>query len=472
MVRSAVLAVALSLVLAVAAHAHWDESMPAKWVQLPDLDSTGMDVNCTFQDPYAYILADDFLCTETSLVDEIHIWGSWWHDVLPDGDPTAVAFSLSIHEDIPADHSPTGYSMPGELLWVMDFQPGAFTVQRWAENLEEGWYDPGQSYDPMGDSVCWQYNFTINEADAFLQEGTPEVPKIYWLDVQAYPLEFGAFFGWKTSIDHWNDDAVAGIGQEPDIPHWDELRYPDGHPWYPESIDLAFVIGDDLDELDWGDAPEPPYPTTSGLGGANHTILPTLKLGQLIDAEPDGIPDPQALGDDMNNLPDEDGILLTSPIIPGGTMTIQVDMTASIGGVLDAWVDWDQSGTWDLPGETIFAGQWVPGGVASNFGIPVPASAVPGPTFGRFRLSSTGVAVPTGYAQDGEVEDYEFVVEDEGWKWWQGPDLDDTGIDVNGTEPFILADDFLCDEPGRLTEIWVWARGRATTCRSRMTRTR
>jgi hypothetical protein len=29
---------------------------------------------------------------------------------------------------------------------------------------------------------------------------------------------------------------------EPYIGDWNELRYPEGHPWYPESIDLAFAI--------------------------------------------------------------------------------------------------------------------------------------------------------------------------------------------------------------------------------------
>lgn len=451
-----ILTAALLAMCAVSAQAHWDESMPAKWVQMPDLAPTGMDVNCTFQDPYAYILADDFLCTETGAITDIHIWGSWWHDILPYDHPANVAFTLSIHEDIPAYESPTGYSMPGELLWVMNFEPGAFAVQSWAENLEEGWYDPGQNYDPMGDSVCWQYNFSIDEAEAFVQDGTEENPKVYWLDVQAVPLTFGSFFGWKTSLDHWNDDAVSGIGAEPNIPVWDELVYPPDHPMYPESIDLAFVIGGGEDEVDWGDAPEPTYPTTSGNNGASHTILPTLRLGQLIDAEPDGQPDPAAMGDDINNLPDEDGIVFTTPLAQGTMATVQVDLTASSGGVLDAWIDFDGSGNWDAANEYVIVGQSLPGGVMSTLPFPVPPTAQPGLTFARFRLTSTGVSSPTGAAPDGEVEDYEVFVEGEEWKWFQAPDLDDTGIDINGTEPLILADDYLCTAPGRLTEIHVW----------------
>ena len=52
-----------------------------------------------------------------------------------------------------------------------------------------------------------------------------------------------AELGWKTSPEHWNDDAVwADYDDSGIVPVWHELRYPDGHPRYGESMDLAFVI--------------------------------------------------------------------------------------------------------------------------------------------------------------------------------------------------------------------------------------
>ena len=51
-------------------------------------------------------------------------------------------------------------------------------------------------------------------------------------------------FGWKTSSEHWNDDAVRGV----DGVNWAELTYPTGHTLCPPgttncpSIDLAFEI--------------------------------------------------------------------------------------------------------------------------------------------------------------------------------------------------------------------------------------
>ncbi|MCK4409643.1 MAG: hypothetical protein KAW67_06130, partial [Candidatus Eisenbacteria sp.] len=74
MKTSLVLAATIVIALAVTASAHWDETEPAKWVQMPDLDFTGTDVNCT--EPW-YLLADDFLCTETGPILDVHIWGSW-----------------------------------------------------------------------------------------------------------------------------------------------------------------------------------------------------------------------------------------------------------------------------------------------------------------------------------------------------------------------------------------------------------
>jgi len=137
--RAIAFAIVLVLVLPFAAAADWDLEDPAKWVQLPDVNPTGFDINATAP----YILADDFLCTEAGPIENIHIWGSWRNDYFPFGeDYTAVTFTLSIHEDIPESQSPTGYSMPGELLWMSEVDQGQFQARIWEEGLEEGWLDP------------------------------------------------------------------------------------------------------------------------------------------------------------------------------------------------------------------------------------------------------------------------------------------------------------------------------------------
>lgn len=66
---------------------------------------------------------------------------------------------------------------------------------------------------------------------------------IYWLQVKVGPTS--GLFGWKTSVEHWNDDAVWGQGPEPYLGPWYELRYPVDHQYYGESIDLAFRLTND-----------------------------------------------------------------------------------------------------------------------------------------------------------------------------------------------------------------------------------
>ena len=69
----------------------------------------------------------------------------------------------------------------------------------------------------------------------------------------------------------------------------------------------------------------------------------------------------------------------------------------------------------------------------------VPADAVAGTTFARFRLSSGGGLGPTGYAADGEVEDYTLTLYAENPLRDFGDAPDDAVRDTAGrlrTEPF------------------------------------
>lgn len=261
--RTVVMFVAV-LAMAGAAYADWNPGMPAKWVQMPDLQ-TGMDVNATWkqgvtggpQFPYIKTLADDFLCTETGPITDVHVWGSWLNDQI---NPNAT-FKLSIHDDVPK--SPTGgYSHPGNLLWQQFFSPGQYVARPWATALED-FYEPNTNQIIGRDTQVWQYNFLIPEATAFVQQGSTTNPKVYWLDVMAIlPLPAvgmidESVFGWKTSINHWNDDAVYGDTLDPNFPptQWMELRDPrlQDHP----SLDMAFVI-----------TPEPATMALLGLGVA------------------------------------------------------------------------------------------------------------------------------------------------------------------------------------------------------------
>ena len=226
-----------------------------KWTQPPDLSRTGVDVDATVIDP-CQLLADDFNCVTTGAITNITIWGSWLDDKLPGlppGDPTQVLFTLSIHTDIPASQSPTGYSMPGGLKWKRQFQPAQSDVQMFMNGVE-GYYSPCEGhYDPCNHYIICRYSFDIDRRDAFVQQGDPCNPVVYWLDVEAQPLgiipgDEIPRFGWKTSKKHWNDDAVWRTQYMPISRPWEELRYPERHPYHPNSIDLAFEITTELEQ--------------------------------------------------------------------------------------------------------------------------------------------------------------------------------------------------------------------------------
>ena len=229
-----------------------------KWAQMPDLTDNGVDVDATHApqfDPPPYdpqLLADDFECTTAETIDDIHVYGSWMGDNLPGYDilvPGAVNFTLSIHEDLPVGdpRNPHTWSIPGDMLWSEDFASGDFIVEKLPTTAPESYYVPcaGQYFHHDHTGV---YKYSFYPTQPFPQEGSPDNPIIYWLDVQARPLTQNpeARFGWKTrDIDdgHFNDDAVWVADVETyNGTDWRELIYPTEHPLAGQSIDLAFEL--------------------------------------------------------------------------------------------------------------------------------------------------------------------------------------------------------------------------------------
>ena len=162
---------------------------------------------------------------------------------------------------------------------------------------------------------------------------------------------------------------------------------------------------------DYGDAPLP-YPTLHGSEGARH-VATGPRLGSNRDVEPDGQPTAAADGDDSTGTSDdEDGVTFGSTIMVGqldASVTVNVQNAPS-GARLDAWIDFNADGTWGGPFEQIAdTVAVVTGGNTITFDVP--SWAVNGPTYARFRLSTTGDPAPTGQADDGEVEDYLVAIE-------------------------------------------------------------
>ena len=156
---------------------------------------------------------------------------------------------------------------------------------------------------------------------------------------------------------------------------------------------------------DFGDAPAP-YPVAAANDGAQHEVSgPTL--GLTVDSEADGANSSLATGDGA----DEDGVVF------GGVNAGRTDASvvvkvrnASLGGRVDAWVDFNGNGSWSDPGEQIVTSAAVTNNTDKRFTFSVPADAVPGTSYARVRISTAGGLAPTGAAADGEVEDHKVSI--------------------------------------------------------------
>ena len=167
------------------------------------------------------------------------------------------------------------------------------------------------------------------------------------------------------------------------------------------------TIQNDDQEFDFGDAPDPAFPTLLVSDGARHSLSGPF-LGASRDADANGQPDSNATGDDLDGNDDDDGVTFTTVLRAGDTANVTVNASAA-GGRLNAWIDFDGDGSWADAGEQIFTDEvLVPGNNLLSFSVP--ANAAIGDAFARFRISTQSGLAFTGVAPDGEVEDYRVTI--------------------------------------------------------------
>ncbi len=166
-----------------------------------------------------------------------------------------------------------------------------------------------------------------------------------------------------------------------------------------------------LEVLDFGDAPDPAFPTKLVNDGARHRIPSIYWLGGPPDLDPDGQPSASATGDDAAGSDDEDGVQAAGTLIRGSNITFRV--LASTNGYLNAWMDWNGNQSWaDIGEQMAFSLALTPG--TNLLSATVPAGATLGSVIGRFRFTSVAAMNATGLAGDGEVEDHLFVIYQDG----------------------------------------------------------
>ncbi len=157
----------------------------------------------------------------------------------------------------------------------------------------------------------------------------------------------------------------------------------------------------ELDNFDFGDAPAT-YPTTLAQDGARHGATGP-RLGATRDEESDGVASPTADGEL------DDGVLFGAINIGHPMAGVNIDLQNADEAKVDAWIDFDRDGIWQ-PSEQILSAAPVFAGLQTlNYNLP--ESAPLGQTIARVRLSSVGGWQPTGFAFDGEVEDYSVTVQ-------------------------------------------------------------
>ena len=224
----------MSLMLFVAgtAGAHWATGDGHKMhePQLPDPD--GWDIDMT-----NYTLADDWKCSETGLVDDIHFWYSVQDDISidPFPPPHFTKVKVSTHDNEPEKGSP--YSHPGTLLRSWEFDVDE-TMLNGPFPGNQGWDDPQPLANSQPNDHIWYWQLNITDISRQVDDPfTQQEGEIYWLDLQVQPISgTEQLVGWKTTEGIFMDDAVY---QTPGVaPGWAPIAVCTANM----PTDLAFVI--------------------------------------------------------------------------------------------------------------------------------------------------------------------------------------------------------------------------------------
>lgn len=275
-----------------------------------------------------------------------------------------------------------------------------------------------------------------------------------------------------TAIESLEDRTLlSGLTDSPQPPTDPEQQSPisgNESPGQGENpgdivVDQPFQAGmsPQFGYLDLGDAPESygtmaPDEWNPNADGARHEALATgPRLGAWIDFEEmNAQPGPLANGDDLDGIDDEDGVSLLTGLEGRDDRDLirTIRIEAPLGGKLDAWIDFNENGVFDeteriryQDNRRVVQNESGPPTIESAFemdgtslvlhegvnfvDVVIPRNSVRFTrtvetrgggteevriesieTYARFRISSAGHLNATGYAADGEVEDYRVTI--------------------------------------------------------------
>lgn len=173
-------------------------------------------------------------------------------------------------------------------------------------------------------------------------------------------------------------------------------------------------VGNFIDDMsvstsfDFGDAPNS-YGTLKSSNGPYHAMTGNLRLGANVSCDADGQPSATATLDSY-----DDGVTFPPVCNTCSSYSVSVSVYNNSGlpATIAGWIDFNKNGVFDaterasvtVPSSTLL--QTVT--ITFNTTLSMLSPAVNGKLYARFRVAndSTEVALPTGLATSGEVEDY------------------------------------------------------------------
>jgi hypothetical protein len=184
---SPIVYILVSLLISSAALSDWSVGDDYKMhsPQLPN--KNGWDICLVHQ-----AIADDFKCSQSGPINDIHFWVSWKGD---NDDFRNVTWNIALCAN--------SFGKPGTVLWILN--PGHANISsRLYGTGDQGWHCPRNSLTISHDHTnIYQVNITKIGNPYNQTKGN-----IYWLVIQAEMREPPAEVGWKTSTSSYFGGAV------------------------------------------------------------------------------------------------------------------------------------------------------------------------------------------------------------------------------------------------------------------------
>ncbi|MGC9454567.1 MAG: hypothetical protein ACP5HU_06850 [Phycisphaerae bacterium] len=229
----------------------WDPGDPVK-MEYPQLPGPNWDCGFYFKPSESLYgrtaLADDWTCSQSGPVSDIHFWYSWKDEYQVD----ITMIEAKIYSNGWQEHSGGDRYVPGELLWEDTFEAGDFSTRLY-DTGSQRFFIPeelttwGTLENPNHTNV-YQCNIEDIVSPFTQAEGT-----VYWLALNVYTDPQSSWnggnplpaIGWHLSSIMNDDFDTSAVYQRYD--EWFPIPNPEGtlsgdpYDFYP-GPELAFVI--------------------------------------------------------------------------------------------------------------------------------------------------------------------------------------------------------------------------------------